>query len=484
MSVVVPPWNFPLAIPAGGVLAALAAGNAVILKPAPETVRDGVAARRLPAGTRACRATCCSSLPCPDDDVGRALITHPDVGARDPHRRDRDRAAVPRRGSPSMRLHAETSGKNAIVVTAAADLDLAVRDLVRSAFGHAGQKCSAASLAIVEQSVLDDAAVPARSSPTRPARCASGRPTSLAHRRRPADPPAGGTAAPRAARRSTRASRGWSSRVSSTTPGTTGRPGIRVGVAPGSWFHRTECFGPVLGVMRARDLDHAIELQNATDFGLTGGHPQPRPRPRSTGGSTAVEVGNAYVNRHITGAIVQRQPFGGWKASTVGPTVKAGGPSYVLSLGRWSGGRGAGDDFDDRWRDHFSVEHDPSALVAERNVLRYRPIPLVAVRYGAGATERDRALIRRAAAVTGAGLVQSSAADERADVFAARIAGLGADRLRLVGDVEPAVLLAARTAAVDVDDAPVVAHGRIELLRWMREQSISETMHRYGNVRR
>jgi RHH-type proline utilization regulon transcriptional repressor/proline dehydrogenase/delta 1-pyrroline-5-carboxylate dehydrogenase len=152
--VVTPPWNFPLSIPAGGVLAALAAGNAVVLKPAPEAVLVGwlLASCLWDAGIP--RDTL-QFLPCPDDEVGRALVTDPRVGA------------VILTGSvetarlflgwrPDLTLFAETSGKNAIVVTSLADRDQAIRDLVGSAFGHVGQKCSAASLAICEAEVYDD----------------------------------------------------------------------------------------------------------------------------------------------------------------------------------------------------------------------------------------------------------------------------------------------------------------------------------------
>ena len=114
-------------------------------------------------------------------------------------------------------------------------------------------------------------------------------------------------------------------------------PGVKHGVAPGSFFHVTECFGPVLGVMRAASLDEAIALQNAVPFGLTGGlHSLDEDEIRTW--LDRVEVGNAYVNRHITGAIVRRQPFGGWKASVVGPGAKAGGPHYVAQLGTWVDG--------------------------------------------------------------------------------------------------------------------------------------------------
>ena len=111
-------------------------------------------------------------------------------------------------------------------------------------------------------------------------------------------------------------------------------PGIKLGVRPGSFFHQTECFGPVLGLMRADDLDHAIALANAQPFGLTSGIQSLDDREIARW-ADAVEAGNLYVNRPITGAIVGRQPFGGWKASSVGPGAKAGGPNYVLQLARW-----------------------------------------------------------------------------------------------------------------------------------------------------
>src|SRR5262249_38192364 len=111
-------------------------------------------------------------------------------------------------------------------------------------------------------------------------------------------------------------------------------PGVKLGVRPGSPYHLTECFGPVLGVMRAADLDQAIAWQNLPAYGLTGGLHSLDPAEIAHW-VEHVDVGNAYVNRHTTGAIVQRQPFGGWKRSVVGPGAKTGGPNYVGSLGRW-----------------------------------------------------------------------------------------------------------------------------------------------------
>src|SRR5205809_197164 len=129
-----------------------------------------------------------------------------------------------------------------------------------------------------------------------------------------------------------RCSRKPAARTRSSSPRSS--PGIKLGVRPGSFLLRTECFGPVLGLMRADNLDHAIELVNAQPFGLTSGIQtlDDREIERWVAG---IDAGNLYVNRPITGAIVGRQPFGGWKASSVGPGAKAGGPNYVLQLARW-----------------------------------------------------------------------------------------------------------------------------------------------------
>jgi RHH-type proline utilization regulon transcriptional repressor/proline dehydrogenase/delta 1-pyrroline-5-carboxylate dehydrogenase len=151
--VVTPPWNFPLAIPAGGVLAALMAGNAVILKPAPEAVLVGwhLAQAFWAAGVP---QEVLQFVPTPDNDVGQALVTDARVGAVI-LTGSLQTARLFQHWKPEMRLTAETSGKNSLIITSMADQDQAIKDLVRSAFGHNGQKCSAASLAILEAEVYD-----------------------------------------------------------------------------------------------------------------------------------------------------------------------------------------------------------------------------------------------------------------------------------------------------------------------------------------
>jgi RHH-type proline utilization regulon transcriptional repressor/proline dehydrogenase/delta 1-pyrroline-5-carboxylate dehydrogenase len=478
--VVASPWNFPYSIPAGGVLAALAAGNAVILKPAPESVLTAhvLATQCWQAGVP---ADVLQFVPTADDDVGRSLITHDGV------------AAVILTGSletarmflewkPTLTLHAETSGKNAIVITAAADIDDALRDLIRSAFGHSGQKCSAASLAIVEAPLYDSPSFRLRL-----ADCV--RTLRVGPAWDPATqvgplirPPSGPLA-----RALTRLDEGETWLVEPQQRGTEQlwSPGVKLGVRRGSFFHRTECFGPVLGVMRADDLDHALALQNDVAFGLTGGifSLDPGEVDRWIDG---VAVGNAYVNRGITGAMVRRQPFGGWKGSSIGPGAKAGGPNYVGSLGQWRHAANA---------DVASVEGaaarewsvsavgiDPTGLRAEQNLFRLRRIAgTIVVRVAADVSDTDVAIAQSVAAVVG-GAVEWSSSDETDEVFVARMAATAPSKVRLLGTHADGVLRALHRAGIWVDTTPVVADGSLELLRWTREQSVSRTMHRHGNV--
>ncbi len=259
---VVPPWNFPVAIPAGGVLASLAAANAVVFKPAPETPRcaeivaEACWAGGVPEGALQFVRT-------PDDHVGRHLVESVDAVILTGSTVTAD---LFRSWKPDIELRAETSGKNALIITPSADLDLAAHDLVRSAFGHAGQKCSAASLAILvgeayESPRLRRQLVDAVQSLTVGSSLDLG--TDV--------PPLVGGGNERLHRAATRLDAGERWLVRPVVDGATISPGIRDGVQPGSWFHRTECFGPVLGLMRAPDLDAAIDIANSGEFGLTGG---------------------------------------------------------------------------------------------------------------------------------------------------------------------------------------------------------------------
>ena len=477
--VVASPWNFPYAIPAGGVLAALAAGNSVILKPPPEARRTAMhLVEQLHRGGVPPEVV--QFVACPDNEVGQRLITHPDVdsvvltGAY-------ETAELFRLWKPGMHLLAETSGKNAIVITQAADLDLAIRDVVRSAFGHAGQKCSAASLAIVEASLYDDASFMQRlADATRS--LVVGPPSDL-----------GSVVGPLISEPSPKLQRG----LTQLDPGerwlveprrigdNLWTPGVRVGVQPGSWFHVTECFGPVLGVMRADDLDHAVELQNGNPYGLTGGiHSLDDAEVERW--LQGVFVGNAYINRGITGAIVQRQPFGGWKRSSVGCGPKAGGPDYVAEMVTANPAvvetEVAEQSYRNAWTQWFSSSHDPTGLASERNELRYRPLGGVLVRVGPDTPAGALVAARRAAYACGTRVVISDAASEPEDVLVVRLAGLAVERVRLLTSSSDVLRGGCGANGIEIDTEPVSISGRRELRRWLREQAISRTMHRHGRV--
>ncbi|CAN8073426.1 unnamed protein product [Agarophyton chilense] len=476
------PWNFPVAIPCGGVLASLAAGNAVILKPSPSTPRcaELLAECIWKAGVP---RDVLQLVQAPETDVGKHLITKADgvilTGAS-------ETASMFRSWKNDIRLFAETSGKNSLIISPAADLDLAVADLVNSAFSNSGQRCSAASLAICIGDVytsnrfrrqLMDATTSLKVGP----------PNNISTNMGPLiHPPE-----EKLKRALTTLEEGESWLVEprcldADGDGRLWTPGVKIGVKPGSWFHQTEVFGPVLGVMAAKDLDEAIKMQNGNKYGLTGGLHSLNPQEIELW-MDKVEVGNAYINRGITGAIVQRQSFGGWKASVVGPGAKAGGPNYINQLGHIRDGDERSDSWlakamtsDKKAWEYFCMEHDPSELKYETNVLRYKPLESIAVRVSPNADNFE--IQRTKAAVDLVGLPVTWSKEESASDFAARLGSLGVNKVRVVGEVENEVVVAAARGGIHVADQQVVGEGRVELLHYLREQAVSRTMHRFGNM--
>jgi RHH-type proline utilization regulon transcriptional repressor/proline dehydrogenase/delta 1-pyrroline-5-carboxylate dehydrogenase len=472
--------------------------------------------------------------------LGRALIADPRV--------DRviltgsyDTARLFKSWRPELPLLAETSGKNAIVVMPSADVDLAVADVVKSAFGNAGQKCSAASLVILVGSMgssrrfLNQLADAAESIQT-------GWPAQPTTWMGPLIEPAAG----KLEYALTQVEPGEEWLVPPRRLDDSGRlwsPGIRTGVQPGSPFHQTEFFGPVLGIMRARTLEQAVRWQNAVDYGLTAGLHSLDPDEIEYWLAT-VEAGNLYVNRGITGAIVQRQPFGGWKRSSVGAGHKAGGRNYLFGLGSWVSDAGSSSaslhlrGLDSRvsrviesaqpsldyrefdlvrrsalsdaiaWANEFGVVRDAADLGVERNLFRYRPAR-VSIRLGEGAgiagllrvlaaatlvrgrfdvstpTQLPRPLREALHEVGAAEVVESDDAwRQRVSTSGAAVdpEGPPAERIRLIGGDATAL---ARALADRIDVAVfselVTASGRVELLPFVKEQAISITNHRFGS---
>lgn len=481
-------------------------------------------------------------------ELGTALVSHPAVdlliltGGY-------ETAELFRSFRKDLPLLAETSGKNAIIVTPSADLDLAARDVVQSAFGHAGQKCSAASLVILVGSVatsrrfnqqLIDAARSLK----------VGYPVDPQTQMGPVIEPANG----KLLGGLTTLGDGESWVLEPRKLDDSGKlwsPGVRAGVKRGSEYHKTEYFGPILGIMTAGTLEEAVSIVNDIDYGLTSGLHSLDPKELKYWLDN-IQAGNLYINRGITGAIVRRQPFGGWKKSAVGAGTKAGGPNYLVGLGQWkdapikaapltqlsgparqlltsaadlaSAGSITANDVTwleaalssdaEAWAKEFGTARDVSGLRAERNIFRYRPLP-VTIRYEAGTSGHGLAELLR---VVSAGLTAWNGRPElnaltvstpepltdavarvlrdagvvtvvdSAPAWAARVKRYAGKtgpesgvRIRLIG---PAALETAQAANGKPDVAiyanDVVAASRVELLTFLQEQAISITAHRFG----
>ncbi len=231
---------------------------------------------------------------------------------------------------PTLRLLAETGGKNATIVTALSDRDQAIKNVLHCAFTHSGQKCSATSLAILEEEVYHDARF--RETLVDAVESLSvGSAWRLSTKVGPLIRPPSG--ALERGLKELEPGESWAVRPQlhvDDNPHLVS-PGVKWGVQPREFTHCTELFGPVLGVMPARDLHEAIDLVNATGYGLTSGLESLDDREHRLW-QEGVRAGNLYINRPTTGAIVLRQPFGGMGKSAFGPGIKAGGPNYVAPL--------------------------------------------------------------------------------------------------------------------------------------------------------
>jgi RHH-type proline utilization regulon transcriptional repressor/proline dehydrogenase/delta 1-pyrroline-5-carboxylate dehydrogenase len=334
VTVVIAPWNFPLAILCGMSAAALVTGNTVVMKPAEQSAVNGALLMeifqeiRLPAGVA-------NFLPGVGEEIGPVLTSHPSVamvaftGSKGVGLAiNRQAADTPAGQDHVKRVLAEMGGKNAIIVDDDADLDEAVRGVAASAFGYQGQKCSACSRVIVLEAIYDvfltRLVEASRSLKVAPAE----------------DPgsfvgPLIDAEAQRRVLAAIEKGKVEARLVYAGNVGELANEGFFVAshvfadVPPNASLAQDEIFGPVLAVLKARDMDQALEIANGTSYALTGGlysrSPQNIARVKRQ-----FRVGNLYVNRKITGALVDLQPFGGFKLSGIGS--KAGGPDYLLQF--------------------------------------------------------------------------------------------------------------------------------------------------------
>jgi RHH-type proline utilization regulon transcriptional repressor/proline dehydrogenase/delta 1-pyrroline-5-carboxylate dehydrogenase len=330
VALVIAPWNFPMAILCGMVSAALVTGNTVIMKPSEQSLNIGAMLMEIfeeagvPPGVL-------NFLSGRGSVIGAHLVDHKDIdliaftGSREVGLRIWESAGKTREGQRELKhVICEMGGKNAMIVDSDADLDEAIVDSIYSAFGYQGQKCSALSRLIVLEGNYDrvmerllNAAASLRvGNPEAPGIMVGPVIDEAAYRRILEYIDIGKSEATLAYQAKDLPPQGY------FIP-----PTIFTGVKPDMRIAREEIFGPVLSVLKVRDLDKAIEVANGTDYALTGGF-----FSRSPGNIERVkarlEAGNVYINRSCTGAIVGRHPFGGFKMS--GGGTKAGGEDYLL----------------------------------------------------------------------------------------------------------------------------------------------------------
>ena len=425
-----------------------------------------------------------------------------------------------------------------------ADRDQACKNIIHSAFGNSGQKCSATSLLILEREIYDDENFKrqlvdaARSFKVGSAWDFANKMGALIH------PPQGDL---QKAMTTLEPGESWALR-----PEMVGKnphmwtPGIKYGVQPGSSTHATEFFGPLLGVMPANSLEQAIERVNMTGFGLTSGLESLDPREHTIW-KAKIKAGNLYINRATTGAITLRQPFGGMGKSALGPAIKAGGPNYVAQFMNfeetglpridtlqgehallrmalewrrkllWGKLSAYTNDLNKTIRaiksylfnfeQEFSREKDYFHLRGQDNLHRYLPLGTIAIRLHAEDSLFD--VLARLAATRIAGNVPLVSIPTRlnnaATTFLNTMEGrqiVGKAIVRRQSDEEliaslaivqrvryaapdrvpEAVLAAAATKGFYIARAPVLMEGRIEMLHYCQNQSICDTYHRYGNL--
>ncbi len=520
---IAPPWNFPCSIPAGGIAAALMAGNCVLFKPAPETILVGwhLIQTFWDAGIP---KEVLQWINCPDDPVGSALV------------QDKRLNGVVLTGAtatarqlmglrPDLYLAAETGGKNPLIITSLSDRDLAIRDLVSSAFGHAGQKCSACSVAILEAGVYDDPHFLKQLRDATQSLCVGS-----AWNAKTKIPPL--IRLPEGAlKRALDAlddGESWllEPKQDPLNP-QLWSPGIKMGVQENSFTHQTELFGPVLGLMRAKNFDHAIHLANGTPYGLTSGLHSLDEREH-TRWSEQIIAGNLYINRTITGAIVRRQPFGGCKASSFGRGAKAGGPNYVLQfahpvqmdiplhraalppstlplLSKVKAGilsqreteilKSSVESYA-HWARLFKEPTDSSSILGQDNYFYFVPRPCITLRVSKEDALLDLVRFCLAGLICDTPLEVSSSLDtdlfndvpgvtcvsEGEERFLSRLQAGQIPSVRVFSPPSSDLLSSAADAGVYVNPTPLLANGRFELLNYLREISLSIDYHRYGHL--
>lgn len=487
VQLVLSPWNFPIAIPLGGVLASLAAGKRVILKPSLNATATayvicqclweaGVpqqALAFLPAQEKEYERFLTSKSP-----FDAVILTGSTATAKHLLKQN-----------PELPLYAETGGKNTTYIEALSDHEQAMTDLVQSSFSNAGQKCSASSLLLLQDELYHSETFKATLVDTVES-LKIGSPWEL-------DTRLGLLLEPVNQRimnllENTPDER-WLLKPSILNDFQIS-PGILWDVEINDEYFQTEFFGPIIGVMPAKDVQDAVKKVNLGSFGLTSGIHTLHP-PSIAYWLKHIQAGNLYVNRSTTGAIVQRQPFGGLKESSFGFGMKAGGPNYVLQFLNIQPDLNANGleptlqdikvNYQNSWEQKFKRPCDRSRTRGQHNVHRYLKPQGVLLIKGPDAEGRPLEIIKQALEILDVSYHMVDAPEEEEVVdFISLHAIYFQDhyRIRAVGKIPIALLSVCHQKAIHIYRRPPHASGKVEFLNYLQEQSISENYHRYGNM--
>jgi RHH-type proline utilization regulon transcriptional repressor/proline dehydrogenase/delta 1-pyrroline-5-carboxylate dehydrogenase len=489
INLILSPWNFPVAIPIGGVLASLAAGKKVILKPSTNA-----------AATAYLTSKCLWDAGIPTDVFGflpteesnlDKFLSKGNVFDAVILTGGTDTAKFLLKRNPELNLHAETGGKNSTIITALADREQGIKNVVQSAFGNAGQKCSATSLLILEEEIFNDNKFKALLKDAVESKV-NGNPWNLETQIGPLAVPV-------------------SDKIKHVLANTKDEdwllkpvhkngfflsPGIKWDITKDDFEYSNELFGPILCVMKAENLSDAINLVNGVDFGLTSGL-ESLDNNEVEIWKNNIKAGNLYVNRTTTGAIVQRQPFGGMKASNFGFGMKAGGVNYVLQFLTLKESNTAIDKAVisyKKWaNDLFEKEIDYSKLRGQKNINRYLKPEKVFILIDQQTKKEDLSLVIKATETLNIPLETLALAGNEIDIAKYReLQNWEELASELNHDVAVRSLASScqtlkleqlcHEKAIHIYDKKPSANGRMELLNYLTEQNFSYNFHRYGNL--
>ncbi|ANW95010.1 hypothetical protein AXE80_01300 [Wenyingzhuangia fucanilytica] len=469
INLVLSPWNFPIAIPIGGALASLAAGKKVILKPS--------------TNASACAYLTCKCLweagipkdalyflPCEESILDDFLSTG-NIFDAVILTGGTETAHFLLERNPQLNLYAETGGKNSTIVTSLADKEQACINIVQSAFGNAGQKCSATSLLILTEDVFNDQEFKTLLKDAALSKV-FGNPWDFSTEVGPLAVPI--------SEKIKHVIQNTSDNQWLVKPRLNGNhmltPGIIWDVTTDDYPYQNELFGPILSVMKANDLKHAVEIANNVDYGLTAGI-ESLDDNEIEYWNNHIEAGNKYVNRSTTGAIVQRQPFGGIKASCFGFGMKAGGINYVLQFTNIKSKTTDWKEDYQKWYDElFSKKIDYVNLRGQYNICSYTTYKEILLLYDVHTPQRHIEKVEYIAEFLNIPLIKDTCGNalkhHPKDFTCVRALGVLSDHF----------LIRCHQNAIHVYNYEPRNSGRIELLNYLIEQSYSHNYHRYGNL--